>query len=177
MLCCTERSNHNTSVIVSNIKNIIRYYLSFGSCIQNPLGSEIWGPSLWMGMTPLVSLTFSDFSEKLLKLQAFQSFYTFRQGFLKPTSKFTHLVVCCFNHFCYVSTGVRKKASYITPVPGGVGPMTVAMLMKNTIKAAKKFNFNPLSTCSNGSVLITSSFSAHSTFHVVLPSDFILRVS
>ncbi|NXD46444.1 MTDC protein, partial [Copsychus sechellarum] len=34
--------------------------------------------------------------------------------------------------------GVRKKASYITPVPGGVGPMTVAMLMKNTIIAAKK---------------------------------------
>ncbi|XP_073425160.1 bifunctional methylenetetrahydrofolate dehydrogenase/cyclohydrolase, mitochondrial isoform X1 [Dendrobates tinctorius] len=33
---------------------------------------------------------------------------------------------------------VRKKASYITPVPGGVGPMTVAMLMKNTIIAAKK---------------------------------------
>lgn len=35
-------------------------------------------------------------------------------------------------------SGVRKKASYITPVPGGVGPMTVAMLMKNTIIAAKK---------------------------------------
>lgn len=34
--------------------------------------------------------------------------------------------------------GVRKKASYITPVPGGVGPMTVAMLMKNTIIAAKQ---------------------------------------
>ncbi|NXF99521.1 MTDC protein, partial [Sakesphorus luctuosus] len=34
--------------------------------------------------------------------------------------------------------GVRKKASFITPVPGGVGPMTVAMLMKNTIIAAKK---------------------------------------
>ncbi|XP_076990734.1 bifunctional methylenetetrahydrofolate dehydrogenase/cyclohydrolase, mitochondrial isoform X1 [Tamandua tetradactyla] len=33
---------------------------------------------------------------------------------------------------------VRKKAGYITPVPGGVGPMTVAMLMKNTIIAAKK---------------------------------------
>ncbi|TMS04007.1 Bifunctional methylenetetrahydrofolate dehydrogenase/cyclohydrolase, mitochondrial [Larimichthys crocea] len=32
---------------------------------------------------------------------------------------------------------VRQKASFITPVPGGVGPMTVAMLMKNTIKAAK----------------------------------------
>uniref|UniRef100_A0A8I5TK05 Methenyltetrahydrofolate cyclohydrolase n=1 Tax=Pongo abelii TaxID=9601 RepID=A0A8I5TK05_PONAB len=29
--------------------------------------------------------------------------------------------------------GVRQKAGYITPVPGGVGPMTVAMLMKNTI--------------------------------------------
>lgn len=32
---------------------------------------------------------------------------------------------------------VSKKASYITPVPGGVGPMTVAMLMDNVIKAAK----------------------------------------
>lgn len=30
---------------------------------------------------------------------------------------------------------VSKKASYITPVPGGVGPMTVAMLLKNTFKA------------------------------------------
>ncbi|PIK35998.1 putative bifunctional methylenetetrahydrofolate dehydrogenase/cyclohydrolase, mitochondrial-like, partial [Apostichopus japonicus] len=33
--------------------------------------------------------------------------------------------------------GVSKKASFITPVPGGVGPMTVAMLMKNTLQAAK----------------------------------------
>lgn len=32
---------------------------------------------------------------------------------------------------------VKEKASYITPVPGGVGPMTVAMLMENTIYAAK----------------------------------------
>ena len=31
---------------------------------------------------------------------------------------------------------VEKKASYITPVPGGVGPMTIAMLMNNVIKAA-----------------------------------------
>ncbi len=30
-----------------------------------------------------------------------------------------------------------EKASYITPVPGGVGPMTIAMLMKNTLTAAK----------------------------------------
>lgn len=30
-----------------------------------------------------------------------------------------------------------EKSSYITPVPGGVGPMTIAMLMKNTIKARK----------------------------------------
>ena len=34
--------------------------------------------------------------------------------------------------------GVSEKASYITPVPGGVGPMTVAMLMRNTLWAAKK---------------------------------------
>ena len=33
---------------------------------------------------------------------------------------------------------VSKKASYITPVPGGVGPMTIAMLMKNTLLAAKR---------------------------------------
>ncbi|MEG0663861.1 MAG: bifunctional methylenetetrahydrofolate dehydrogenase/methenyltetrahydrofolate cyclohydrolase FolD [Clostridia bacterium] len=32
---------------------------------------------------------------------------------------------------------VSKKASYITPVPGGVGPMTIAMLMQNTLTAAK----------------------------------------
>ena len=32
---------------------------------------------------------------------------------------------------------VAPKASYITPVPGGVGPMTIAMLMKNTLDAAK----------------------------------------
>jgi len=32
----------------------------------------------------------------------------------------------------------EKKASYITPVPGGVGPMTITMLMNNVVKAAKK---------------------------------------
>lgn len=35
---------------------------------------------------------------------------------------------------------VSKKASYITPVPGGAGPMTVACLMENVVKAAKKLN-------------------------------------
>ena len=35
---------------------------------------------------------------------------------------------------------VSKKASYITPVPGGVGPMTIAMLMTNVVKAAKDQN-------------------------------------
>ena len=35
---------------------------------------------------------------------------------------------------------VSKKASYITPVPGGVGPMTIAMLMNNVVKAAKMQN-------------------------------------
>jgi len=32
----------------------------------------------------------------------------------------------------------RAVASWITPVPGGVGPMTVAMLLSNTLKSAKK---------------------------------------
>lgn len=34
--------------------------------------------------------------------------------------------------------GVRQKASFITPVPGGVGPMTVTMLLVNTIRAAMR---------------------------------------
>ena len=33
---------------------------------------------------------------------------------------------------------VSKKASFITPVPGGVGPMTIAMLMKNTLLARSR---------------------------------------
>ena len=36
--------------------------------------------------------------------------------------------------------GVKDKCSYITPVPGGVGPMTIAMLMQNTLTAAKVQN-------------------------------------
>lgn len=35
---------------------------------------------------------------------------------------------------------VSEKASYITPVPGGVGPMTIAMLLMNTLNAAYRFN-------------------------------------
>ena len=35
---------------------------------------------------------------------------------------------------------VAAKASYITPVPGGVGPMTISMLLKNTVKAARLQN-------------------------------------
>jgi methylenetetrahydrofolate dehydrogenase (NADP+)/methenyltetrahydrofolate cyclohydrolase len=33
--------------------------------------------------------------------------------------------------------GVREVAGWITPVPGGVGPMTVAMLLRNTVRAAR----------------------------------------
>ena len=35
---------------------------------------------------------------------------------------------------------VKEKAGYITPVPGGVGPLTVAMLLKNTLCAYIKQN-------------------------------------
>ncbi|MDO1499854.1 bifunctional 5,10-methylenetetrahydrofolate dehydrogenase/5,10-methenyltetrahydrofolate cyclohydrolase [Winogradskyella maritima] len=37
---------------------------------------------------------------------------------------------------------VSKKASYITPVPGGVGPMTIAMLLKNTLLAREQHRSN-----------------------------------
>lgn len=36
---------------------------------------------------------------------------------------------------------VSKKTSYITPVPGGVGPMTISMLMKHTVRLAKEFKY------------------------------------
>lgn len=39
---------------------------------------------------------------------------------------------------CYEE--VSKIASAITPVPGGVGPMTIAMLLANTLTAAKRAN-------------------------------------
>lgn len=41
-------------------------------------------------------------------------------------------------------TAVEPLASYITPVPGGVGPMTIAMLLKNTVTAAKIQNGIPV---------------------------------
>ena len=34
---------------------------------------------------------------------------------------------------------VSEKAGWITPVPGGVGPMTIAMLMMNAVKAAERY--------------------------------------
>jgi methylenetetrahydrofolate dehydrogenase (NADP+)/methenyltetrahydrofolate cyclohydrolase len=40
-------------------------------------------------------------------------------------------------------SGAQQQASFITPVPGGVGPMTIAMLLANTVEAAKK-NSHPL---------------------------------
>lgn len=54
-------------------------------------------------------------------------------------SLMSHVYTFCF----FLLTGVKKKAGFITPVPGGVGPMTVAMLMKNTIKAAKSVLLYP----------------------------------
>ena len=36
----------------------------------------------------------------------------------------------------------EKRAAYITPVPGGVGPMTIAMLLKNTVEAAYRCREN-----------------------------------
>ena len=37
----------------------------------------------------------------------------------------------------WINEEVAEKASYITPVPGGVGPMTIASLIKNTFKSYK----------------------------------------
>ena len=37
-----------------------------------------------------------------------------------------------------VHPDVANKASWLSPVPGGVGPMTIAMLMENTVRAAEQ---------------------------------------
>jgi methylenetetrahydrofolate dehydrogenase (NADP+)/methenyltetrahydrofolate cyclohydrolase len=34
---------------------------------------------------------------------------------------------------------VRERAAWITPVPGGVGPMTVTMLIENTLRSAQRY--------------------------------------
>ena len=39
--------------------------------------------------------------------------------------------------------GARKRASWITPVPGGVGPMTVATLLENTLQSAEGRDESP----------------------------------
>jgi methylenetetrahydrofolate dehydrogenase (NADP+)/methenyltetrahydrofolate cyclohydrolase len=36
-----------------------------------------------------------------------------------------------------VDPGAGERAAFLTPVPGGVGPMTIAMLLDNTVKAAR----------------------------------------
>lgn len=49
-----------------------------------------------------------------------------------------------FNHKFHFISAVKDIAGYITPVPGGVGPMTVAMLMKTTVQIAKKLSLKKI---------------------------------
>lgn len=56
------------------------------------------------------------------------------RGLQKGRRVCKHLV----NAFFSFLLEVKKKAAFITPVPGGVGPMTVAMLLKNTLLVTKK---------------------------------------
>ncbi|XP_074092256.1 C-1-tetrahydrofolate synthase, cytoplasmic isoform X1 [Macrotis lagotis] len=58
----------------------------------------------------------------------------------------------------------KEKASYITPVPGGVGPMTVAMLMQSTVESAKNF----LAKCLSGKWNIQYN---HLNLKTPVPSD------
>ena len=46
--------------------------------------------------------------------------------------------VCRTTHMC-VWQGAKERASKITPVPGGVGPMTIAMLLRNTVRHTQKY--------------------------------------
>lgn len=49
-------------------------------------------------------------------------------------------------------SGTKEKAGYITPVPGGVGPMTITMLMNNTIEAAERAKAKAQVEARDGSV-------------------------
>uniref|UniRef100_A0A8C6XGH2 C-1-tetrahydrofolate synthase, cytoplasmic n=1 Tax=Naja naja TaxID=35670 RepID=A0A8C6XGH2_NAJNA len=57
---------------------------------------------------------------------------------IKPGSV---VIDCGINHIPdnTKASGKRVRAAYITPVPGGVGPMTVAMLMQSTVESAQRF--------------------------------------
>ena len=71
--------------------------------------------------------------------------YEEASGFIKGLEEVTcecWKVVLHENNKIYgdVKSNVYDKCSYITPVPGGVGPMTVIMLVKNTFEAYKKQN-------------------------------------
>ncbi|XP_055902268.1 C-1-tetrahydrofolate synthase, cytoplasmic [Eupeodes corollae] len=52
---------------------------------------------------------------------------------------------CIKGDVCFAEA--KQVASYITPVPGGVGPMTVVMLMKNTVLSAKKAAARTMRSC------------------------------
>jgi methylenetetrahydrofolate dehydrogenase (NADP+)/methenyltetrahydrofolate cyclohydrolase len=52
--------------------------------------------------------------------------------------------------------GVRQKASAITPVPGGVGPMTVTMLLVNTIASAERMLRRSTRTARQGAAALAS---------------------
>uniref|UniRef100_A0A452S6Z9 C-1-tetrahydrofolate synthase, cytoplasmic n=1 Tax=Ursus americanus TaxID=9643 RepID=A0A452S6Z9_URSAM len=58
----------------------------------------------------------------------------------------------------------KEKAGFITPVPGGVGPMTVAMLMQSTVESAKRF----LEKCKPGKWMIQYN---HLNLKTPVPSD------
>ena len=70
------------------------------------------------------------FSSKLSSILYVLSLFSLNSGifkiFFSPKTSIS-LTIILLN--------TSKKASYITPVPGGVGPMTIAMLLKNTIRA------------------------------------------
>tara|TARA_B100000427_G_C15474218_1_gene579954 strand:- start:115 stop:993 length:879 start_codon:yes stop_codon:yes gene_type:complete len=59
-------------------------------------------------------------------------------GITRVKSKITKSGWKLLGDVCFDS--VKSKCSFITPVPGGVGPMTIAMLLKNTLKSVKRLS-------------------------------------
>ena len=70
---------------------------------------------------------------------------------------------------------VIEKASAITPVPGGVGPMTIAMLIENTIEAAEVVSMEKQLHCQKSSKLVINILIMKFIFNLLIFFNFLFR--
>ena len=100
--------------------------------------SNFWDYSVWAGVNLIGVLLLSLLFANVLKRKI-----PWLNASLIPTSVLGGAVLLVLAGLYKLFTGdvmfdeVAPKCSFITPVPGGVGPMTIAMLMYNCVQAAE----------------------------------------